>query len=73
MTVDGMSIIGTVTIEARIITTINMIVITPLATIIGGMTNGEIMQIQVGFGKDIRTIDATIKNGMLEERSIRNR
>ena len=76
MTVDGMSIIGTVTIEARIITTINMIVITPLATIIGGMTNGESMQIRIGAtqtGKDIRTIDATIKNGMLEERSIRNR
>ena len=73
MKIYGMSMTGTVMIEAVNITVIDMIVITPPAIIGGGMTNEETMQIRIGVGRDIRTTDATIKNGMLEERSVGNR
>ena len=71
--IDGTSMTGIVIIEAGTITVIDMIVITPPAIIGGGMTNEETMQIRIGVGRDIRTTDATIKNGMLEERSVGNR
>ena len=71
--IDGTSMTGTVIIEAGTITVIDMIVITPLAIIGGGMTNEETMQIRIGAKRDIGTTNATIKNGMLEERSVGNR
>ena len=66
---------GTVTIEPENTTMIGMIVITP-PTIIGGMTNGESMQIRIGAtqtGKDIRTIGAIIGEEISEEKSVGNR
>ena len=57
MKIYGMSMTGTVMIEAVNITVIDMIVITPPAIIGGGMTNEETMQIRIGADRDIGTTD----------------
>ena len=59
-------------IEVGIIAATDMIMITSPAIIKGGMTNEEFVQIRTGAGRDIKTIHATIKGRMLEERSVGN-
>ena len=61
-------------IEAENTTVIGMVVIMP-PTIIGGMTDRESMQIQIGAtqtDRDIGTTDAIIRGGLSEEKSVRN-
>ena len=72
-TIDETSMIETVMVEAGIITATDMIVFPPSAIIGGGMTNVESIHIQIGVDRDIGTTNATIRDGILEERNVRNR
>ena len=60
--IDGTIMTGTEMIEARTITTIGMIMITPPVIIGGEMTNGETMWIRIGINKDIGPTDASLYN-----------